>query len=207
MAVEKLIPQRIVARQFQSRTGAVRRQAWTAPAATSNTAVHAAINQPASGTTVVTTSITNPDFPRNLIAKGNQSTCTGNVVIAGTDIRGNAITETIAASGTSGEAGNKAFATVTSITIPAQGASGDTLSIGIGVKLGLDRNLLDQSVLDGYADGVREATFPTVAASGTVSTASISSNTVSFNTAPNGSHNFSVYFATTEVTEASGTTS
>src|SRR5437588_8533288 len=110
MAVDKLIPQREVAQQFQSPSGAIRRQAWTAPAATSNTAVHAAINQPASGTTVVTTAITNPDFPRNLIAKGNQSTCTGNVVIVGSDIRGNAITETIAASGTDAIAGNKAFA-------------------------------------------------------------------------------------------------
>ena len=206
MALEKPLAQRDAAQQFQSPSGAIRRQKWTAPAAASTTAVHAAVNSNA----VITTGITNPDKPRNvtIVGAGSGHAATGNVVINGTDIRGNAISETLALNSNTTVAGNKAFATVTSIDMT--GVSGndanDTVAVGTGVKLGLDRNLLDQSVLDGYADGVREATFPTVAASGTVATASISSNTVSFNTAPNGTHNFSVYFATTDITEASGTT-
>jgi hypothetical protein len=133
------------------------------PALGATTAVHAAIAQPASGTTVVTTAITNPAVARNLTITGNQSSCTGNVVIAGTDMEGQAISETIAAAGTSTVVGSKAFATVTSITIPTQGAGGDTIAIGTGAKLGLGVRLSRNSVVAAFLGGVREGTAPTVA--------------------------------------------
>src|SRR5919199_3005296 len=123
-----------------SKTTEVRLQTWAAPAAVSNTAVHAAITLPSSGTTVVTTNITNPDFPRTIRLKSNQSSVDGLVVtVSGTDIQGNVVSEnvTMGATATATDTLN-AFATVTSITVPTRGASGDTVSVGLGAKLGLD---------------------------------------------------------------------
>jgi hypothetical protein len=118
-------------------------QTWgsPAPAVAANIGVHAAITLPASGTTVTTTAITNPDVPRTVRLKGNQSTTQGLVVIVvGTDILGNALSETRTMGGAFATATDtlNAFATVTSITVPTQGASGDTISVGLGAALGLD---------------------------------------------------------------------
>lgn len=101
---------------------------------TTAAAVHAAITQPASGTTVVTTAITNPAGPSRITVTGNQASCTGGVLVEGTDENGVAATETIAAAGTSTVLGALVFATVTRITIPARGAAGDALSIGHAIK-------------------------------------------------------------------------
>lgn len=118
-------------------------QSWSspAPAVAANTGVHAAITLPDSGTTVVTTSITNPDVPRTIRLKGNQSTTQGLVVIvAGTDILGNALSESVTMGGSFGTPTDtvNAFKTVTSITVPTKGASSDTISVGLGAALGLD---------------------------------------------------------------------
>ena len=112
-------------------------QSWSspAPAVAANTGVHAAITLPDSGTTVVTTAITNPDVPRTIRLKGNQATTQGLVVIlAGTDILGAAITESVTMGGAFATPtdSTKAFATVTSITVPTKGASSDTTSVGLG---------------------------------------------------------------------------
>ncbi len=106
------------------------------PALATSTYVHAAITQPTSGTTIVTTAITNPDVPRLLTITGNQGTVTGDVVIVGTDIADAALTDTITSSGTSTVASTKAFKTVTSITIPTRGAASDSIAIGISAKVG-----------------------------------------------------------------------
>jgi len=121
-----------------SKTTQVRQQTFTAPKAAENDDVHAAITLPASGTTVVTTAITNPDVPRVVRIKGNAAGITGNVVVVGTDIQGNSITDTIVAVDDTAVDGVKAFATVTSITVPARTQSGDTISVGLGAALGLD---------------------------------------------------------------------
>lgn len=107
------------------------------PAAVAAANVLALTAQPAAGTTVVTSGITNPDVPRVLSIVGNQASATGNVVIAGTDANDQAITDTIALNGTTTVAGAKAFKTVTSITIPTRGASGDQVSVGVTKTLGL----------------------------------------------------------------------
>lgn len=144
------------------------------PAAVSATAVRAAYTLGASAADV-TSSITNPDVPRNVTVKGNASGIAGDVVITGTDANGAALTETIALSGSSEVAGNKAFKTVTSINFPAKtNASGDTVSIGAGSKLGLGFMLRRNTVIHAYLNGTREATAPTVA----TSTSAIASNTV-----------------------------
>lgn len=87
--------------------------------AASNTAIHAAINLGASAQDVAT-EITNPSIPRGLRIKGNVSGLSGDVVITGTNYKGEVITETIALNGTSAVDGAKAFKTVTKISLPAQ---------------------------------------------------------------------------------------
>jgi hypothetical protein len=202
MGLWKFLEQRAAYQQVMVVSGYIRRQQWTAPAAATATYVHAAVTLGAAAQDV-NTSITNPDFPRNVTVKGNASGIAGNCVVTGTNIRGETITDTIALSGSSEVAGVKAFKTVTNVNMPAKtNGSGDTVSVGMGVKFGLDRKMVEASVIDAYADGVRETTAATVAFSSTL----IGANTVSTNTAPNGSHNFSVIFATTDITEASGTT-
>lgn len=117
------------------------------PANAGAATVHGAITLPASGTTVVTTAITNPDFPRTLSVTGNALLIAGNVVIAGTDIAGNALTETIALNGLTKVVGTKAFATVTSITVPARNAGGDTVTIGTENVFGLPHALYNTTYL------------------------------------------------------------
>jgi hypothetical protein len=135
-------------------------------------------------TTEVTAGITDPDEPRNLTVTGNDANVAGDVVIEGTNQGGEAITETIVASGTSTVAGNKAFATVTSITLPAYDtADTERIRVGTGAKLGLPVELSRDTVLQAYLDGVREGTRPTVA----FSSSALESNTVTLNSALDGS--------------------
>jgi hypothetical protein len=152
------------------------------PAAPSATAVHAAITMTASPQTI-TAGITNPDVPRNVTIKGNASGNAGDVVINGTDRFGAVIEETIALNGASEVVGNKAFATVTSIELPAETHAGtDTTSIGWGAKVGLPAQLSRNTVLAAFLNGVREATAPTVV----FSSSAISGNTVALSTTLDG---------------------
>lgn len=153
------------------------------PAVGSATATKAAIALTSSAQTGVTAGITQPDVPRNLTAKGNASGITGNVVITGKDAANATITETIALSGATEVAGNKAFKTVTSINYPAETHAGtDTVSIGRGAKIGLGAKLNRDSVVRAYLAGVKEATAPTVAFDAT----NLSGNTVTLNSTLNG---------------------
>jgi hypothetical protein len=128
-----------------------------APAAKSATGVHAAVTLGADAQTV-TTDITNPDVPRTCTVKGNASGIAGNVVITGTNVDGDEITDTIALNGSTEVEGAKAFATVTSILFPAKtNASGDTVSIGKASSFGLPEivdhdELMIKSIFDGSAD-------------------------------------------------------
>jgi hypothetical protein len=109
----------------------------TTPAIGTATASHAAIAM-TDATQTITTSITQPDFPRILTIKGNASGITGNVVLTGTDFNGAALTETIALNGATEVLGTKAFKTLTSIALPVEVHAGtDTVSIGRGDKIGL----------------------------------------------------------------------
>ena len=112
-------------------------QQWTAPDAPSATAILAATLL-TTAIQSITTGITNPDFPRLLSVTGGDGNVIGDVTIVGTNIRGEVITDVIAASGTSTVAGVKAFKTVTSISLPVYAsADTETISIGITDKLGL----------------------------------------------------------------------
>jgi len=152
------------------------------PVVASNTAVLVSTALTASIQTI-TTGITNPDVPRNTVAKGAIATSTGTVTVTGTDFLGTVITETIALSGVNAVAGLKAFATVTQITLPVSSGTGDGVSIGLGSKLGLPYTLTKNVVAKAYNNNVLEATNPTV----TVDPANLCNNTATLATALAGS--------------------
>ena len=130
------------------------------------TAVHAAVSDTGSQQ-IIANAITNPDVPRCIVATPGGTTANVTAVsciIAGTDISGAALTETLPAF-TAGAAtavtSVNAFATVTSITQPAIGTS-VTVSYGTSPKLGLPHHLTRNTVIAAYLNGVKEATAPTV---------------------------------------------
>jgi hypothetical protein len=149
--------------------------------------VHAAVTDTGEEV-VVTTAITNPPYPRNITATaGGTAGDIGaiQVTIDGLDAGGNAITEDLPAFtvDTAGiVAGALAFASVTSITIPAHDGTGATTAIGFGDIIGLPERLPANTVLFAAKDGVREATPPTVVVDAT----DLKANTVDLSSALDG---------------------
>jgi hypothetical protein len=133
------------------------------------TYVHAAYTLGATGATV-TTGITDPDVPRIATIKGN-ATMSGDVVINGTNIDDEDVSDTIALNNSSEVLGDVAFKTITSIEFCARtNGSGDTCSVGIGNKIGLPVAVPNASVVlaksfDSVADGGTVTTGATVEAS------------------------------------------
>lgn len=109
-------------------------QKWTAPDAPSSNGILASTLLTTAVQTI-TTGISNPDFPR-LLNVDSDGAATGNVVITGTNIRGETITDTIALNGTNAVAGVKAFKTITSIQLPVKAAA-ESVFVGWTDKLGL----------------------------------------------------------------------
>jgi hypothetical protein len=135
---------------------------YKAVAIASVTTVHAAITLPDTGTTVVTTGITDPGHYRCISIKGSAAEITGDVVIAGTDWTGAVITDTLAANDDDTVVSEKAFMTVTSITVPVKTTAADTISVGVADVFGLTRPVaVDTDVLYvGFAaDAVNASTF------------------------------------------------
>lgn len=154
----------------------------------STTGIHAAVTDTGSAQTI-TTGITQPSVPRNVTATAGGTA--GDikaiqVIVAGTNYAGTAITETLTAFtvDTAGTVtGAKAFKTITSITIPAHDGTGATTAIGYGEKLGLPDKLPANTVVLASLGGVKEGTAPTVA----VSSSALESNTVDLNSSLNSS--------------------
>lgn len=157
------------------------------PAAADTDAVLAAVTDDGEEQ-VVTTGITQPDVPRVISATAGGTAgdiAAVSVTVAGTNMYGEAIEETLPAfdADTAGtKTGTKAFATVTSVTIPAHSGTGATTAIGVGNTLGLPVKLNRDTIVNAYRNGSRESTRPTVAFSATA----VESNTVLLNSAPNG---------------------
>lgn len=150
--------------------------------AASNTAVLAATTLTAA-VQAVTTNITSPAVPRNIKIVGNAAGIAGNVIIKGTNYNSDSITETIALNGTTAVEGNKAFRNVTEIDLPVKtNASGDTVSVGFGEKLGLPFKLAHNTALMAFLDNTKESTATTV----TVSSTTLESNTVKLDSSLNG---------------------
>lgn len=112
----------------------------------------------------------------------------GTLAIVGTDIAGNALSETIAPTANSTKTTLNAFKTVSSITgagwsRDAGAGSEDTIKIGTSEAIGLPDKLSDTAqVLFASLDGTKEATAPTV----TVDASVLAKNTVDLNSALNG---------------------
>lgn len=152
----------------------------------STTGIHAAVTDNGAQQ-VVTTVITQPSVSRCITATAggtNTDIKAIQVIIAGTNDAGEAITETLPVFtvDTAGTViGSKAFKTVTSITIPAHDGTGATTAIGFGEKLGIPYKLAHNTVVFAFLGGTKEATAPTVTVSATV----LESNTVDLNSALN----------------------
>jgi hypothetical protein len=167
----------------------VRTYAAGSPAVGATNAVHAAAAVlAAGGPQVITTEITNPAVCRNVTATtaGTAADVAAvQVTVTGTNIHGQTISETLPAftlNTATTVVGNKAFATVTSYSVPAMDGTGATVAIGTGAKLGLPEKLSTNSVVAAHLATVKEGTAPTVAFSSTA----VESNTVTLNSALNG---------------------
>ena len=109
----------------------------------------------------------------------------GTIVIVGTDLAGNVITETLTPNDGATVAGAKCFATITSITGVGWVTAGgkDKVTLGFGPKIGLPDKLTDTAqVFATSLNNVKEAT----AAAVTVSATALESNGVDLDSALNG---------------------
>ena len=158
----------------------------TEAAATDTDGVHASITALEDAQTI-TTEITNPPCPRNITitcTKGGGTEMAGDVVITGTNIFGETITDTIA-EGADGTAiqGTYAFKTVTSILVPVRKQANDKITVGYGDKLGLPFYLYHKDqVIQCSLDYTIEDTRATVVADDD----DIEANTIDLNSDLNG---------------------
>ena len=194
-------------KENQSAFGYLRRQVWTNPVLADVDRLKGAQATSASVITTVTTFLAQPDFARNITITPGGTTAdvpAGDVTVTGTNIRGEVITEaiTIAANATGLQSGVKAFKTVTNIHLPVRATSGDTLAVGVGDALGLDRCMQGDEVVMMTAAGVYEATRPTVVADND----EVEKNTVNPNSSLDGAVDFVAVFVSTEKTAKIGTT-
>lgn len=147
----------------------------------------------------ITTGITNPDQPRNLIITPGGTTadvkgCT--ITLTGTSYLNKTITEdfVIADNQSTATTGAKAFKTVSRVAFPAdceEGGFAATWSIGLGEKIGLKRcmNFAGDFAWSTVA-GAYESTRATVTADDN----EVEKNTADFNGTMNGSNDFQAFF-------------
>ena len=172
--------------------GFVANLAWTAEQTAAADAAGAVLTEAASATVVVTVlaaaMVAQPPCARNAVVTVAATTA-GHVKAAairvnGLDLNGTAIyedftpTEDTPATLT----GTKAFASFTSLVIPAQDGTSVTVSLGWGQLIGLPYKLAKKRVLLTLNDGVVD-TAPAL----TISTSVLASNTVDFNGSLDGS--------------------
>jgi hypothetical protein len=162
---------------------------WTAAEAhaAATAGVLAAVTDNGASQTIIT-GFTQPPCARNITATAGGTAASIKaiqVVVTGTDINDEVITETLPVFtvDTAGTVvGSKAFKTVTSVVIPAHDAVTATTAIGYGDKLGLHYARAHIACIASFLANVLEATAAVVTASATV----ISSNTIDLQSALNG---------------------
>lgn len=114
----------------------------------------------------------------------------GDVVVTGTDIAGNVISDalTFAANATEAVESVKAFASITSILFPIQDGTGITYDVGNGKKLGLPHRRANISAIvklfDGAADNGTE----------TVNATDLAKNLFNLDGTPDGTKVFRTYY-------------
>ncbi|MCA9726048.1 MAG: hypothetical protein KC729_00085 [Candidatus Eisenbacteria bacterium] len=132
-------------------------------------------------------------FSRNitLTVSGTQANVNGGTAtVYGTNVNGAAISEdfTLVENTLGTLTGSKAFYTLDSLAVNQQDGANVMVSVGIGAKLQLPVTLPFNTVLHSWCAGTPEGTAPTVATSATA----IESNTIAFNTAPDGSKDYAI---------------
>jgi hypothetical protein len=120
-------------------------------------------------------------YARNITAVCSD-TQTGDMVVTGTNLNGEVITETITLTSATPALGAKAFKTVTNINLPIKAGS-ETIDVGWGDILGLPYMLSAKPILWAADDGVIETTVPTVV----VDADELEKNTIDLHTAMDGS--------------------
>jgi hypothetical protein len=190
----------LLVNQVMARKGYIVSDEWTNVATASATLLKTGQATSASVTTTVTSFAAQPDVARNIVITPGGTTAdvpAGDVVVTGTNTRGETITEnfTFAANASSATTGSKAFKTVTSVVFPVQDGAAATYDIGTGVKLGLSRKMTADKYINGSCDGTYEATRATVA----YSASAVESNTVTFNTAPNATRDYVANYISNEL--------
>jgi len=120
-------------------------QKWTAPDAPNDTGILASTALKSTVQTI-TTGITQPDFPRILNVDSDSTDATGKVIITGTNIREEPISEEFTLNGTTVVTGTKAFKSVKSIQLPVKAAS-ESVFVGTTDKLGLQEIPYSTSVI------------------------------------------------------------
>lgn len=133
---------------------------------------------------IITSFDSQPDVARTLVLV-SVAGVTEDIVIAGKDIKGNEITETITLNEDTPVQGTKAFAHYDSITIPAVvGATTEFIDVGTSSKLGLPFKLTsgEFELLNTYLDGTVEGTASTISVS-----TDLEKNLITLNSALDGS--------------------
>jgi hypothetical protein len=182
------------------------RQIWTNPVAADVDAIKTSFTAPAADTTYSGTNLDGAtgtgefDYARTVTVKGTtgvgEALDGGTAVINGLDIDGqpiqvNLTLSAIGASTNVTDETSAAFAQITSVLIPADasGAPG-SYEIGFGVKLGLVRPLTQGGLIQETTDNAVPGTAATVVLAGSAAP----NGTVEFDTAPDGAHDYIVYF-------------
>lgn len=178
-------------------------QEWTDPVAVSAAGLHAA-----TATTVAVQTLTTADliaggktalatYPRNVTfttAGSTPADAPATAVITGTDIDGNALTETVTLAQTATIAsGVKAFKTITTIVYAAGDGTGATIAVGFGAVFGLSSKLAARG---GGAGVVNEIAAGSRVTTGTfvLSATSAPYGTYAPSSAPNGTNDYAVYY-------------
>lgn len=151
-----------------------------------------------SGAIVTASAAVTLDTPRNLVITPGGTTAdvaASSVTITGTNVEGKVITEdfAFAANAVAATTGNKAFKTVTGISIPIQDGDAATFAVTTGAKLGIGlRNIasMPARVFTRTAAGVEGLEAPGATA---YSTSAVESNTVTTTTSMDGTVEFRVY--------------
>lgn len=169
------------------------------PAAASNTALLAATAVSSTAATTLTPTTTVPDVPRNVAITVAATTATdiaaGNITVTGKNVEGKTITEDFAVTADTAATivGNKAFAEVTSVSVPQQDGASVTVAVGTGSKLGIGmRNMSSMPIKVLVRTSAGDESLEDASASA-FSAAAVESNTVTTTTALDGTTGFRVY--------------
>lgn len=178
----------------------VEKQSFGTPAAGGTTQI---LNQNdgniTAGASVITSFSAQTDVPRNILitpaaSTGDVAACS--VVVAGTNIYNQSISETFAflANASTATTGAKAFKTITSVTFPASCEDAPYAakwSVGFGEKIGLNKCLSSAGDwLQSSVGGTYESTRATIAVGATT----VESNTADFNGTMDDSTEFIGYY-------------